>query len=71
MYCYIVREYVALQKFKDRLGFRETHHSIIVHVFFINWVYQQSIDSVASPLHVVGLDSQQTRSFSSSCTLDL
>lgn len=52
MYCHIVREYVALQKFKDRLGFRETHHSIIVHVFFINWVYQQSIDSGASPLHV-------------------
>lgn len=45
MYCYIVREYVALQKFKDRLGFRETHHGIIVHVFFINWVYQQSINS--------------------------
>lgn len=45
MYSYIVREYVALQKFKDSLGYRGTH-SIITHVFFINWVYQQS------PLHI-------------------
>lgn len=45
MYSSTVREYVALQKFKDSLGYRGTHHSIITHVFFINWVYQQLIDS--------------------------
>lgn len=52
MYSYIVREYEALQKFKDSLGYRGTHSSIIIHAFFIYWVYQQLIDSVASPLHM-------------------
>lgn len=39
MYSYIVREYEALQKFKDSLGYSLGYHSIITHVFFINRVY--------------------------------